>query len=217
MNTLRSLLVATALGAVLLACSTASAVTIPILGNAGFENPVSAGDPPFSGRWQTFSLDGDETAGGDTAIAGTSMPRSGAQALELVIDANTPNSFAGVFQDAPATAGEMFSWSGYHKSVGNPGGIEIRIEWRDSVGDTEVGRTDNFTPMPGSEYELFDVTAEVPAGADTARVVYAIQSFGGVVDQLVYVDDINAIPEPTSMLLGGLGLMSLAVAARRRR
>lgn len=182
------------------------------LANPGFEDPITMDGPPFDGFWEAFT--GQAT---DSSANSTAMPLSGAQSLELIIDAANVNSFAGVFQDVrgvnPGTEG---TFSGWHKSLQEPGGTEIRIEWRDSVNDVEVSRTPNFTPTPGSDYEEFALTAEVPAGANTARVVYAIQSFGAAAGQLVYVDDVKFnIPEPASFaLLGGAGL--LLVTFRRR-
>ena len=92
---------------------------------------------------------------------------------------------------------------------------ELRFEWRDSVGNTEVSRTPNYAPTLTTSYSQFSLTATAPAGADTARVVYAIQSFGGPATQTVYVDDLSlTIPEPTSLVLA---LAGLAPFIRRRR
>ena len=158
--------------------------------NAGFEVPVTADGPPFTGIWQAFSLDDDELTGPDVARTSSLMPRTGLQSLELGI-VDTPFSFAGVFQDvAGLTAGQSVYYSGWHRVEVGPSGIEIRIEWRDSVTNTEVDRTANLVPTPGTDYEGFTLEAEVPVGADIARMVYAIQSFaGGASTQFVYVDD----------------------------
>lgn len=190
------------------------------LANAGFEDPVVDTADTFYGRWQPFSLDGDAVMGGDTAQSGMSMPRTGASALELVID-NTANSFAGAFQDvrvSPLSAGNQWWYSGWAKSTGiDDGASEIRIEWRDSVSNTEITRTPNSTPVLTADYTEFILSDTIPAGADTARVVYAIQSFGGGPNQAVLVDDVNfnLVPEPTSVTLALLAGLSL-VGLRRR-
>jgi len=203
--------------AIVLAAATLSASAgVNMFANAGFEDPITADGPPFVGSWESFSADGNQDTGLDVARVSTSMPRSGAQSLELIID-NTPNVFAGVFQDVDGlSGGQMATFSGWHKSLAGAGGIEIRIEWRDSINDVEISRTANFVPTPGFEYEQFELEAEVAAGADTARVVYAIQSFGGVADQLIYVDDVSfvVIPAPGALALVGLGGI---VCTRRRR
>jgi len=111
------------------------------------------------------------------------------------------------------TPGDNVEFSGWHLSLLDSGGIEIRIEWRDSVNDVEITRTPNLTPTPGAQYEPFSLPAVVPAGADTARVVYAIQSFGAGPNQLVRVDDLSFVPEPASLALLSLG--GLAMLRRR--
>jgi hypothetical protein len=182
-----------------------------LFSNAGFEDPVTMDGPPFVGSWEAFNA-----GPGSSAINSMEMAFSGLQSLELQI-ASTPNAFAGAFQDVDnLSAGQEVTFSGWHKSLAGAGGIEIRIEWRDSVQDTEISRTANFTPEPGSDWEQFSLDSIVPDGADTARAVYAIQSFGGVADQLIYVDDTSfvVIPAPASLALVGLGGLA---AARRRR
>lgn len=203
--------------AMVLASATLSASAgVNLLANAGFEDPISGDGPPFVGSWETFSADANQDTGADIARNSTAMPRSGAQSLELIID-NTANVFAGLFQDVDGlSGGQEVTFSGWHKSLAGSGGIEIRIEWRDSINDVEISRTSNFVPTPGSEYELFEFDSVVAAGADTARIVYAIQSFGGVADQLIYVDDTSfvVIPAPGALALVGLGGI---VCTRRRR
>jgi hypothetical protein len=90
------------------------------------------------------------------------------------------------------------------------GGSEIRIEFRNSGSNTEVSRTPNLVPaFTQGQYQQWSLPAVVPAGADTARLVYAIQSFGGATTQLLYVDDVSFTPEPASLALLGLGGLTL--------
>jgi MYXO-CTERM domain-containing protein len=185
------------------------------LANGSFEDPVTTDGPPFVGSWEAFS--GGTTA---QAVNSTAMPRTGAQNLALSI-ANTDNTFAGVFQDVPnLTPGTPVTFSGFQMTPSSPlgVGVEFRIEWRNASTNSEVSRTPNSSPVPTGQYTPFSLTATVPSGADTARVVYAIQSFGPEPSNngVVYVDDVSFVPEPTTAAFS-LGALGLACLRRRRR
>lgn len=204
------LIIAAALGV----CTTGAWANM--LTNPGFEDPITMDGPPFVGFWEGFS-------GGGTASAtnASDMPHSGAQHLSLSID-DTDNTFAGAFQDvAGITPGMEYTYSGFNLTTTNPlgVGIEVRIEWRDSINDVEIARTPNLSPTVSlNSYSSFMLNAIAPAGSDTARVVYAIETFSIGTTGTVYVDDVDfslnrIIPEPSSamLLLGGV-----LVACHRR-
>lgn len=188
-----------------------------LLTDPSFEGTLTFDGPPFVGSWEGFSS--GPAAGSNFT---TNMPRSGSQSLELQIF-NEANQFAGAFQDFNfgfGLTGTPAWFSGWHKLAGITGGSEYRIEWRDSVNNVEISRT-QFTDSPsGSDYEEFIIADTIPAGADSARVVYAIQSFGGAVDQQVWVDDVNfniqGIPEPSTIALVGLAGIGCLVWRRCR-
>jgi hypothetical protein len=194
------------------------AVAQNLLANPSFEDPLTNDGPPFVGFWETFQ------GGGAASFRDTVMPRSGEGHLAMVID-NTNNTFAGAFQDVEGLVpGQVMNFSLWHKTLSLPANLvsEMRFEWRNSVSNTEVSRT-NLTPnpVPTDAYTQLSLIAPVPAGADTARVVYAVQSFTN--DNLpdsghVYVDDasLTVIPEPATLSLAG-GFMALCLAAIRRR
>ncbi len=211
MKCLKFNLVAAALAAIAFSGSLASAQNLLV--DPSFEGTLTFDGPPFVGTWEGFN-----NGGPNTSAFTTNMPRTGNQSLELNL--GDPNGFAGAFQDVLAAAGTTATFSVWHKDVlgTNGAGIEMRMEFRDSVGNTEISRTGNMTPASlGSEYEQFGFSAVVPAGADTIRAVYAIQSFGAAPPQKVFVDDasVTVIPEPASFAL--LGLASVALLSSRRR
>ena len=204
-----------AICAALLLSLTTSTFAANLLVNPGFEDPVTQDGPPFIGFWEAFN------SGGSTAANSTLMPRTGAQSLQLSIN-NTVNTFAGAFQDVGGLASGMsFSLGGWHATTSSPLslGVEVRIEWRNSISNTEISRTPNATPIPGLSYAQFGFDGFVPAGADTARIVYAIQSFSTnpLGNGTVYVDDMSfaVVPEPSSIALLSVG--GLALLAFRRR
>ena len=212
MKSLKSVALAALVGLTLLA-SRASAQNLLV--NPGFEQPITFDGPPFIGSWEGFQ-------GGDAPVTAvtsnsTANPRSGAQHASLVIGGSV-NNFAGVFQDVTVAAGQGVTVSGWQMTPSTFDVVnEVRIEWRNSVSNTEISRTANQNPAVTGQYSQFSYTFTAPAGADTARFVYAIQSFGGGASHqgTLYLDDMSlVVPEPTSLAMLGLG--GLALVRRRR-
>ena len=180
--------------------------------NPSFENQITYDGPPFVGSWEGFS-----GGAGSEAINGTVMPRTGTLNLALSIF-GVNNSFAGAFQDVAVVAGTNYTFSGWHKTPSNPldVGVEFRIEWRNAGSNSEISRTPNSTTAPTSDYSQFMLSSVAPAGADLARVVYAIQTFGGdgpTNTGTVFVDDVSfVVPEPASVsiaMVAGIGLLAI--------
>jgi hypothetical protein len=206
-----------AFAAALLLSLTTTSFAANLLVNPGFEDPITSDGPPFIGFWEGFN-----GGPGSSAANSALMPRSGLQSLALSI-VNTDNTFAGAFQDvAGLLSGTEYTFGGWHATPSSPLDltVEVRIEWRNSGSNTEVSRTPNLTPVPSAVYSPFSLTAAVPVGADTARLVYAIQTFTGGPSNngIVYVDDMSfaVVPEPSAMALFGLGALALGAMRRSR-
>ncbi len=182
--------------------------------DGGFEAGPLVDDGNGVGKWNSFT-----NGGLNSSDSTTTMPRSGLRSLELIL--GDANGFSGAFQDVAIPAGTPFTFSVWHKETTNQNGagIEMRVEFVDSTnGNAEISRTANNTPASlGATWEPFSINDVIPAGADTARVVYAIQSFGAGVPQAIFVDDaaVTFVPEPTSIAL--MGFAGLAIASMRRR
>lgn len=212
MKYLKCTLVIVAMLAMVATAPVASAVSVKVA-DYSFESGPLVDDGNGVGKWNPFAGGTD-----NTSDSTETMPRTGLRSLELNLASK--DGFAGAYQDIAAAPGTLFDYSVWHKETTdqNGAGVEMRVEFRDSVADTEISRTANFTPASlGANWEAFTISDSIPAGADTARIVYAIQSFGADVPQQVFVDDVTfeCIPEPASLALLGLG--GIAIATMRRR
>ena len=185
-----------------------------LLSDPSFEGGIVYDGSPAFGGWDGFSSTAGTSSG---AGFGTGAARTGSQQATLFTTA--ANHFAGIYQDVLIGAGSIVEFDIWHQAVqgSNGQGVRVRLEYRDSLRDVEIGRTPNAKPSSlGASYELFSITGVVPAGADTVRATYAINSSGGVAHQRLYLDDaaLRVVPEPAT--LGLLGLISGGIWFKRR-
>jgi hypothetical protein len=196
-----------------------------LLNNAGFESPLGFDFSNVTNWNGFFGAPGDTLlqAFNDTGAAA----RSGSNALVTTIrnvPGNNPggfNAFTGHVQTVNGiTAGltyEFSVWARSNPSVNN--GAEFRVEWY-NAGNGEVGRLNvEIQSLLSSSYQEFSLLSAAPAGAVSARLVMAVQSFtnnGSPADTSVAWDDASfrTIPGPGAAALLGLG--GLVIGRRRR-
>ncbi|MGE3637342.1 MAG: PEP-CTERM sorting domain-containing protein [Pirellulales bacterium] len=204
----RLLTLTMALGLVVAAVGMAQA---NLLGNPGFET-VPTG---MAGDWTTF-------AGGPGGVSAqaTLMPHSGTGHMDLQVGG--ANAFGGVFQQVPIAVnlGDTVTFTGWHKSLVDPftGTRELKIEWN---GQPQT-RVDSL--VIGTDYEQFSLVGIAPANTTGFTITYALSSFNaGAGENNVYIDDFDVtiartgVPEPTSVMLGLMGLCGAAGMVRRRK
>lgn len=182
-----------------------SAVAQQAVGNASFEVDATYEVLPANGNWTAF-FGGPPTAM-LASIRDTTAPRTGSSALFVKV-AVEGNSFAGMQQPIggiqPGVSYTMSLWARSAGAVTN--GVEYRIEWKNAgggiIGD-QFALTTRIDAQLTPTYQQFSLTATAPAGAASATLVMAVQSFvfdplNPMFDTNVYFDDItfaaNSLP-----------------------
>ncbi len=190
--------------------------------NPGFESPAidPTGPPEFAGGGDGWNPFGQVFTTDATMVpAGTN---SGDQMLKLF-----GGGANGVFQEFPASPGELWDAGAWILNDSNDalaGGqvAGVNIEWHDDNG--QIGFIPSATlsaSSPTDVWTLQPVSGTAPAGTTRARIVLITGDFadGGPGGAPRFDDAFFAvrIPEPTSLVMVGIGLVSLVGTRRRTR
>ncbi len=207
------LFIALVVAAVMVMPSVASA---NLLGDAGFEgtgngpwvddNWVEAGD---GWTWNYDAVD---------------QFRSGSQSFKVsaIVDPDNETwELAGTKQNLAVSAGQNLNASGYIKASSISGSLEAYLEaiFKDSLGGELGGKLQSAKVTSNTDWTELTVTGAAPTGTASVDIRYIVGAFGSgqtASGDFWYDDTTAAIPEPTSMLLLGSGLIGLLGFSRKK-
>jgi hypothetical protein len=175
--------------------------------------PAGAGDDSLhvrtsgvggaGGRFVTFSFDsdwtGDYTGAGVTAIE-VEVNNFGVAALDLRL---ALNGAGGWFTTAPVAVATGGGWL-------SPISFPVTSAGLSYISGGTGTLSDTLTSV--SQIELYSAAGAPLVGGGGSGVPK-----GDVIDANAYFDNISAIPEPSTLTLAALGLLSLGMTRRRRR
>jgi hypothetical protein len=203
-------------GAMALA-TTANAV---VLSNAGFENGLT--------DWTTFNFAyclGTGTGANGPMASGS--PHGGLNVLQLAGPWNAWWDASGAYQDVLTSEGVSWTLSGYGM---NPSGDAmatnttgfgiLQIAWIDSGGNTisaiDSSQIDKSASMY-DQWQALSVSGTAPAGTAKVRLLALHVNGPDYAGGSAYFDDLEAVPEPSSIALVLSGLVGVWMVSRKRR
>jgi hypothetical protein len=207
---------------VFLAAAVAASAQIPLL-NTSFESPVADGSEPAPDNWGFF------TSGPNSSGVSSNIARTGGQSLIFFAppDAGDANSFQGYAQGVTLAVGtsDTITFSGYFRAdAGLPLAAnaigKLGIEFH-RANNSEINRVE-LQILPGdlstSEWRLFSVSGSPNGEAATSLGFTLVEVNGDAPNSgIFYVDDVAAVPEPTTFSMVALALGAVGVIRRMKR